>query len=118
MSRLRHLSQVPVLRLLLLVLLSCGLVTSPVLAATCAINDAQQPAATGESANDGIPERGNGDACCPSQACDACCAQAAATAPASKQTLLHCLPANPCSVMSVEFRPTAYPVDLRPPITT
>src|SRR5687767_12638912 len=107
----------PALHLLVLCLLAFGLVMKPVLAVACEIDDARQ-VLSGTHQPVLTTDVDSIDDCCPSQNCSECCAHTVAMVPKLKVAATLALVANPLSTLSVEFEPTAYPVALRPPITT
>ena len=111
-----HLPPSFTLRLLLLVLVAFGLVAKPMLAAACDIADLQLAAApAGPLMSATPPDTGDADGC-PMQHCGQCCVHATAAAPAVQVATIAPLGSTPTPMLSRTFRPTPYPVALRPPI--
>lgn len=104
------------LRLLLLALVAFGLVAKPLLASACDIADLQLTTLPAGAAVAATPPDAGGADGCPMQHCGQCCVHVAAVAPAVRASTIE--PGAPAPVPSLArlFRPTPYPVALRPPI--
>lgn len=104
------------LRLLLLALVAFGLVAKPMLAAACDIADLQLAAApAGLVMSATASDAGDAD-CCPMQHCGQCCMHVTAASPAVQLTTIEPIGTALAPMPSRTFRPTSYPVALRPPI--
>jgi hypothetical protein len=104
------------LRLLLLALVAFGLVAKPMLAAACDLADLQLAAAPAAAVMSATPPDAGGTDCCPMQHCGQCCVHVTAAAPAVQVATIAPPGATPTPMPSRTFRPTPYPVALRPPI--
>lgn len=105
------------LRLLLLALVAFGLVAKPMLAAACDIADLQLTASPVGPAAAATPPDAGGPDCCLMQHCGQCCVHASAAAPStSPVAAIEVATAAPAPVPARTFRPTPYPIALRPPI--
>jgi hypothetical protein len=111
-----HLPPSFTLRLLLLVLVAFGLVAKPMLAAACDLADLHLVAAPAGPVMSATPSVAGSADCCPMQHCGQCCVHAAAAAPAVRVATIEPVTTAPTQVLSRTFRPTPYPVALRPPI--
>lgn len=104
------------LRLLLALLLLCGLATQAALASAC-LADHAAVASSAAPSQDGVgnDDTGDGD-CCLSQGCGACCSHVAAIVTPRQPAMTQRCPASLPKRLMLAFRPTAYPVAFRPPI--
>ena len=103
---------------IILMMLALSLCLQPVSAANCDVNDVRIALDGGEATDDAAPDvDGDLGDCCASTACVDCCLHV--TALPSDASLSLALPELVCSDRFVlaDFRPSDYPVNIRPPIT-
>lgn len=118
MSRRR--SHPSLFRIVLAALLALGLCLQPVLAAACDVEDVRVALDGGGPALSGLHDDGAGSAgdCCANPACGDCCLHATATLPAAIVATVPVLRIGGVMPPRTDFRPSDYPVDVRPPIAS
>lgn len=107
--------------MVLMALLALGLCLQPVFAAACDVEDARS--ALGNDAGAAVialdadaPEGAND--CCANPACSDCCMHATASLPGAMVAGIPPMPRMEAVALGTGFRPSDYPVDVRPPIAS
>lgn len=103
------------LRLLLLALVAFGLVAKPMLASACDIADLPHATSASHAMSATPPAAGDADGC-PTQQCGQCCVHVTVAAPAVQVATIEPSGSTSTPMPARTFRPTPYPVALRPPI--
>lgn len=116
---LRPVHPLAMLRIVLCALIALGLCLQPVLAAACDVEDAATMLEDGVYATSAHADGagGSGD-CCTNPACSDCCLHATASVPCSALSVTMPAPVHAATPLPDDMRPSDYPVDIRPPISS